>query len=169
MTINEGGDDDETTQRTDGTTITSSSLTDVLMRRSSPLVIAERVQQDGISINDTATSTVVMRRSSTSPHTSRTTTGGSPLRLTNRPRSNPRTRTPMRYESPIEANTFNRINIREEDETEVETAAGGAETTGQPRMEGRRITIRPMAGRAVGTVTVSCLYISKLQSIYLTS
>jgi hypothetical protein len=59
----------------------------------------------------------------------------SPLRLT-RPRSNPRNRTPMRYQSPLN----NDGAIPEE---EGPTGAGG---------HGGGITIRPTAGRAVGTV-----------------
>ena len=56
----------------------------------------------------------------------------SPLRL-NRPRSNPRNRTP------------NRANEEEPERVERRVAER------QETMEGRRITIRPMAGAAVGT------------------
>lgn len=57
-----------------------------------------------------------------------------------RPRSNPRSRTPMRYESPL-TNEFQRAVIEdEEDRTNV-----------LARHEARRITIRPLAGTAVGT------------------
>jgi hypothetical protein len=53
--------------------------------------------------------------------------------LLSRPRSNPRTRTPMRYESPLESNAF-RLERGNIDNTEA-----------------RRISIRPLAGTAVGT------------------
>ena len=49
--------------------------------------------------------------------------------LRDRPSSNPRTRTPMRYESPLNPNAF--------------------------RTEGQRVTVRPLAGAAVGTTLVS--------------
>ena len=49
--------------------------------------------------------------------------------LRDRPSSNPRTRTPMRYESPLNPNAF--------------------------RNEGQRVTVRPLAGAAVGTALVS--------------
>mmetsp|Transcript_22386 Transcript_22386/g.33479 ORF Transcript_22386/g.33479 Transcript_22386/m.33479 type:complete len:527 (+) Transcript_22386:162-1742(+) len=66
--------------------------------------------------------------------------------LANRPRSNPRVRTPMRYESPLNSNAFLRDgsngrsfqdqqdNVREDE-----------------RREGQRISIRPGAGLAVGS------------------
>lgn len=57
--------------------------------------------------------------------------------LATRPRSNPRSRTPMRYESPLNADAFHRSAIENEE----------AET----RPEGRRVTVRPLAGAAVGT------------------
>lgn len=53
--------------------------------------------------------------------------------LLRRPRSNPRSRTPMRYESPLSPNAFRR------DEASPE------------RTEGQRITVRPLAGATVGT------------------
>lgn len=58
--------------------------------------------------------------------------------LASRPRSNQRQRTPMRYESPLEYSHFRRNEAEEPHE----------ETT----HEARRITIRPMAGRAPGVV-----------------
>jgi hypothetical protein len=56
--------------------------------------------------------------------------------LVNRPRSNPRVRTPMRYESPLESDAFRIINqsVLYEEPT------------------GSRITIRPSAGSAVGSM-----------------
>ena len=54
--------------------------------------------------------------------------------LARRPRSNPRTRTPMRYESPLNPNAFRR------------------EQPSPERREGLRITVRPLAGAGVGTV-----------------
>ena len=59
-----------------------------------------------------------------------------------RPRSNPRSRTPMRYESPLEPDAFTRRSPSPNNNNE-----DAALTT-------RRITIRPMAGRAVGTTSV---------------
>jgi len=57
-----------------------------------------------------------------------------------RPRSNPRSRTPMRYESPLEPDAFTRRSPSPNNNNNEDAAL----TT-------RRITIRPMAGRAVGT------------------
>jgi hypothetical protein len=55
--------------------------------------------------------------------------------LVNRPRSNPRTRTPMRYESPLEVDAFR------------------SERRSTPQdVESRRISIRPLAGASVGTL-----------------
>jgi hypothetical protein len=54
--------------------------------------------------------------------------------LTRRPRSNPRSRTPMRYESPLESDAFR-----------LSSPTFASE-------DSRRINIRPMAGAAVGTV-----------------
>jgi hypothetical protein len=61
-------------------------------------------------------------------------TSPSPLRL-NRPRSNPRNRTPNRMEN----------------ETEEPRRVVQRQEMISDRVEGRRITIRPMAGAAVGT------------------
>jgi hypothetical protein len=54
--------------------------------------------------------------------------------LVNRPRSNPRLRTPMRYESPLESDAFRII------------------PPSVVREESTRITIRPSAGAAVGSI-----------------
>lgn len=62
--------------------------------------------------------------------------------LSRRPRSNPRSRTPMRYESPLDPDQFRRESL-ESEESSVPFAN-----------EGRRITIRPLAGTAVGTALV---------------
>lgn len=70
----------------------------------------------------------------TSPLAQRRTLTPSPLRM-HRPRSNPRTRTPMRFESPLQ-----QLRIDEANEGVV-----------VEEHEARRITIRPMAGAAVGT------------------
>ena len=59
----------------------------------------------------------------------------------------------MRAESPLEANAF---RIREADEETSQRRSETASVGG--RMEGQRITIRPMAGRAVG-VTVSFAFL----------
>mmetsp|Transcript_1258 Transcript_1258/g.1916 ORF Transcript_1258/g.1916 Transcript_1258/m.1916 type:complete len:370 (-) Transcript_1258:2028-3137(-) len=53
--------------------------------------------------------------------------------LARRPRSNPRSRTPMRFESPLNANSFREVSPPAE------------------RREGQRISIRPLAGSAIGT------------------
>jgi len=84
-------------------------------------------------------------------HSSRENT---PLRVTieslsSRPRSNPRTRTPLRYESPVDPDEFR--SLHSDNDTPVH--------------EAQRITIRPLAGSAIGTVvttrvsgeTCSCL------------
>jgi hypothetical protein len=57
----------------------------------------------------------------------------SPASLARRPRSNQRTRTPMRYESPVNPDAFRRDRPSPE------------------RREGQRITVRPLAGAAIGT------------------
>ncbi|GKZ00074.1 hypothetical protein MPSEU_000960800 [Mayamaea pseudoterrestris] len=57
--------------------------------------------------------------------------------LTMRPRSNPRSRTPMRYESPLNHSEFRRESLGAEDEARQSPP--------------QRITIRPLAGAAVGT------------------
>lgn len=60
--------------------------------------------------------------------------------LSNRPRSNPRTRTPRRYESPLDPAEFRRHSVEHEP------------VTLPRRTEPARITIRPLTGTAVGTV-----------------
>jgi hypothetical protein len=91
---------------------------EALMRRSSPLVRSPAPPSPLL----TAATPSPLRSSSASP-----------LRLT-RPRSNPRTRTPMRYESPLNSNAF-----RIDEEPRLTHTTGG-----------QRITIRPLAGSAVG-------------------
>ena len=89
---------------------------EALMRRSSPLVRSPA--PPSLSLAPV-----------TPPHSGTP----SPLRLT-RPRSNPRNRTPMRYESPLDPSAFR-----------IDEEPRPARTT-----EGQRITIRPLAGSAVG-------------------
>ena len=113
---------------------TSSNL-DVLMRRSSPLI---RSSGPGMAIEESMAD-MMNHRGGSNPRSS--ATRSSPLRLS-RPRSNPRNRTPMRYESPLNADAFR--NIDEEPTTANRT-----------RMEGQRITIRPLAGMAVGTTVAT--------------
>jgi hypothetical protein len=75
--------------------------------------------------------------------------------LTARPRSNPRSRTPMRYESPLTAE-FRRESL------ELDNPA----TTEAPR----RITIRPLVGNTAGTTIstrVSCIYDNMLFYFYI--
>jgi hypothetical protein len=60
--------------------------------------------------------------------------------LVRRPRSNPRSRIPMRYESPLNPDEFRREDTNEEEDSP------------SIRQEAHRITIRPTAGRPVGTV-----------------
>lgn len=91
---------------------------DLLMRHSSPI--------DRLNHPNGNPSPISVRNSSPS------------LMGLSRPRSNPRNRTPMRYESPLPTPTY----IPEEEEVQE----GHAATT-----EGRRITILPMAGSARGT------------------
>jgi hypothetical protein len=57
--------------------------------------------------------------------------------LSRRPRSNPRSRTPMRYESPLDPGEFRRESLVSDESS--------------PANEGRRVTIRPLAGSAIGT------------------
>lgn len=90
--------------------------------------------------SNSSTGGTPLRRASTpiivSPPGSRDPTpqAGSYEDLSYRPRSNPRTRTPMRYESPLNANAFRETS-----------------PSSQNRREGQRISVRPMAGAAVGT------------------
>lgn len=55
--------------------------------------------------------------------------------LTRRPRSNPRSRTPMRYESPLQTDAFR------------------ASSPSPVQEDSRRFSIRPLTGMAVGTVS----------------
>ena len=89
--------------------------------------------------------------------------GPSPLRvaieaLSNRPRSNPRNRTPRRYESPLNPDEFRRVSLTDDDDADAPSAAWSTfppvEDQLLPGGGPRRITIRPLAGSAVGT-TVS--------------
>jgi hypothetical protein len=104
-----------TTPRTAGETDDEDDQMELFMRHSSPI--------DRPSSNQPSPLTV--RNSSPSP-----------MDLS-RPRSNPRNRTPMRFESPLGSNAF---QIPE-----------GEEETVPNTNEGRRITILPMAGSARGT------------------
>jgi hypothetical protein len=63
--------------------------------------------------------------------------------LTRRPRSNPRSRTPMRYESPLEHDAFT---------SKRESLGPSLQPPESTTESHRRITIRPLAGSAVGTV-----------------
>jgi hypothetical protein len=81
--------------------------------------------------------------------------------LSRRPRSNPRVRTPMRYESPLDPDEFRRESLEPE------------EASAPPANEGRRITIRNLAGSAVGTAPVrrvsfwSSLFLSSMKFSFL--
>lgn len=84
--------------------------------------------------------------------------GPSPLRvaieaLANRPRSNPRNRTPRRYESPLNPDEFRRVSVS--DDNDDVPASGSTlppvEDQALPSGGPRRITIRPLTGAAVGT------------------
>jgi hypothetical protein len=90
---------------------------ELLMRHSSPVVRAGQEVTSPLSERNTSPSTLRMHR----------------------PRSNPRNRTPMRFESPLQS-----YRIRE-GENEGEAVAH----------EARRITIRPMAGSAVGNTVLT--------------
>lgn len=68
--------------------------------------------------------------------------------LASRPRSNPRSRTPMRYESPLNPDEFRREPLT--------TAAEQQEQSSTPEGGSRRIiTIRPSAGLAVGSIAAT--------------
>jgi hypothetical protein len=85
-------------------------------------------------------SSPVVRAGSAESPLSERNSSPSPLRM-NRPRSNPRNRTPMRYTSPLNADAF---RIPE----------------GDQEGEARRISIRPLAGRAVGTTMAGPSHVS---------
>mmetsp|Transcript_12103 Transcript_12103/g.22502 ORF Transcript_12103/g.22502 Transcript_12103/m.22502 type:complete len:465 (+) Transcript_12103:74-1468(+) len=104
-----------------------SSMEELLLRHSSPLVLASRSGQPGV----------------TSPLTTERNSSPSPLRL-NRPRSNPRNRTPNRVvddEQPQQRPRQQQVAVEERRVVQRQAVTN----------EGRRITIRPMAGAAVGT------------------
>lgn len=65
--------------------------------------------------------------------------------LARRPRSDPRSRTPMRYESPLEADALRRSS---------RSPPGDDDGDGEQRQQqpSQRVTIRTLAGSAVGTV-----------------
>ncbi|KAG7362837.1 hypothetical protein IV203_026197 [Nitzschia inconspicua] len=111
---------------------------ELLMRHSSPLLVDR----------STATTPRSSVLSFLSPPerciNSNSNTSPSPLRL-NRPRSNPRNRTPNRIEEDVneEEPVERRVLERQQLLPGINNHEG--------RMEGRRITIRPMAGAAVGT------------------
>jgi hypothetical protein len=112
----------DTFSATGSTTETSVEL---LMRHSSPLVIGAGTAVGGLGLS----SPLSERNSSPSP-----------LRL-NRPRSNPRTRTPNRAVIEDDDVLLERRVAQQLQETRTHTTTN----------EGRRITIRPMAGAPVGT------------------
>jgi hypothetical protein len=90
---------------------------ELLMRHSSPIVREGQAVASPLAERNTSPSTLRMHR----------------------PRSNPRNRTPMRFESPLQS-----YRIRE-----------GENEGGAVEHEARRITIRPMAGSAVGTAVLT--------------
>lgn len=108
----------------DPTTTNSSSASplDLLMRHSSPFTA--RGGESGAVISSTASSTLTERTTSPS--------------LLLRPRSNPRTRTPMRYAAVMGGSGG-------------DDSGGTAPRPGGGAAAGTGITIRPNAGRAVGT------------------
>jgi hypothetical protein len=57
--------------------------------------------------------------------------------------SNPRTRTPLRYESPL--------NPTDRNAAATSAAAAAVAVPLRTTMEGQRVTVRPLAGAAVGT------------------
>lgn len=124
---------------------------DLLMRHSSPI---DRRNHPNGSNNNTSNSNG--NSNNPSPITIRNSSP-SPIGLS-RPRSNPRNRTPMRYESPMPVPSF---RIPEEDDNdddddeydEYESQVNGVERHSNPvaTTEGRRITILRMAGSARGT------------------
>jgi hypothetical protein len=121
---------------------------DVVLRQASPLIRSGRLDSPLVSPSIRAALDghgVAVSATGSTINGTGTANRSSPIRLS-RPRSNPRSRTPMRYESPLQADAF---RILEEDSERPERVSPSRET---PRMEGRRITIRPMAGRAVGTI-----------------
>jgi hypothetical protein len=125
MTTRTGMDDNDEyvyVEWEDPTTTNSSSASplDLLMRHSSPFTA--RGGESGAVISSTASSTLTERTTSPS--------------LLLRPRSNPRTRTPMRYAAVMGG-------TGDDDGTAPRPGGGIA--------AGTRITIRPNAGRAVGT------------------
>jgi hypothetical protein len=120
---------------------------DVILYQTSPLIRSGRL--DSPLGSPSIRAAVDGRAASATGSTTNgidTANRSSPIRLS-RPRSNPRSRTPMRYESPLQADAF---RIREDEDAEGPEQVSASRET--PRMEGRRIAIRPMAGRAVGTM-----------------
>lgn len=130
---------------------TNSRLAPHNPRTTAPLLSVEALRRSSPHVTPSRT-----LRLSEAEHALSSREGPSPLRvaieaLSNRPRSNPRNRTPRRYESPLNPDEFRRVSVSDE---YAETA--GIEV---PPLEDqplgssgpRRITIRPLAGSAVGT------------------
>lgn len=73
--------------------------------------------------------------------------------LLHRPRSNPRTRTPMRYESPLESDAFRMERPTTDHNDNNDNIVNNVNNTNNNyNNEARRISIRPLAGSAVGTL-----------------
>jgi hypothetical protein len=115
------------------------------------LTVAPRQSSSNTPINRRVSPLVMPTGRITNPAGSDTPTAASLTyeSLARRPRSNPRTRTPMRYESPLNANAFRRDNVSPEPSTR----------------EGQRVSLRPLAGAAIGTNLIARI-VSKRSIFY---
>lgn len=118
----------------------------LLLRHSSPLVLAS-------SVSERSTTTTIPRSNLQQQQRQRSNSNASspsPLRL-NRPRSNPRNRTPNRIQEEEHQQQAVDDVVVERRVLERQQIISIEQQAAEERMEGRRITIRPMAGAAVGT------------------
>jgi hypothetical protein len=131
---------------------------ELLMRHSSPLDLITTTPVTTASTTaiggDVGNRSNVLFVSSTSggrsSSSSNNNSSPSPLRL-NRPRSNPRNRTPNRATIEEEGKEQEELVERRVMQRQQVVSNSNDNNTRQRSMEGRRITIRPMAGAAVGT------------------
>lgn len=139
----------------DGRVVADNSM-ELLMRHSSPLLLDLTTRSNATTTTTTSTMDrsnvmfVVSTTASSSGARNNNTASPSPLRL-NRPRSNPRNRTPNRAIEGEEEPQQRQEEVVERRVLQRQLVVENDNDNDDHRMEGRRITIRPMAGAAVGT------------------
>ena len=131
-----------TTAMANDASSSAATIEELLMRHSSPLLLDRAATSDDDNDNDDDETAVGVVTPLSSPQVAairRKNSSPSPLRL-NRPRSNPRVRTPMRIDE------HNEDDDDDDDNYEDDTAAAG-------EGDGRRITITSFASRRVSSLT----------------